>query len=235
MNDLNDLRGVFPTALRWNAEHGVLGHSYWDDTTAERTIKEIELGSPMARFVMDLLTRERGYGMIRKSTYDMRLTPVNSPPPEWPDDDDFKPAIGCWLWNPALGEVKLETNGAIFRGAVFSVWNRCRTYEEASDGLQPVIDFVDRRAQTYADLGKTFWVPIIDIIGWVPRDKVPPFALREPTVKPPAALDSQIRFALLNAPRPEQGPVRTRGKVKTSGASKRDALEEVLDDEIPEL
>jgi hypothetical protein len=66
--------------------------------------------------------------------------------------------------------------------------------------------------------------PVIDIIGWVPRDKVPPFALREPTVKAPLALDSQVRCALLGAPK------QTRGKTNT----KRGSLGDFIDDEIPE-
>ena len=99
-----------------------------------------------------------------------------------------------------------------------------------------VIGFVDRRAQTYAALGKTFFAPVIDIIGWVPREKVTPFALREPTVKPPAALDVQIKHALLNAPRPQLAPVRARGKAKRRAAAlKRGDLDEILNDEIPEL
>jgi hypothetical protein len=235
MNDLNDLHGAFPTALRWNAENGFLGHRYWDDTTGARSIKEIELGSPAARFVLDLATRERGYGLIRKGVYDMRLTPVNSPPPPWPGDEDFKPAIGCWLWNPTLGEVRLETNGAIFRGAVAGIWERCWDHKEASDGLQPVIDFVDRREQSFEAIGRTFWAPIIALIGWCERNRVSSFALREPTVKPPAALDSQVKFALLNTPRPEPEPVRTRGKAKTAAAaSKPDNLKDILDDDLPE-
>ena len=37
----------------------------------------------------------------------MRLTPVGSPPPPKPDDPEFKRAVGCWLWNPNVGEVRL--------------------------------------------------------------------------------------------------------------------------------
>ena len=51
MSDLSGLHGVFPTSLRWNAEFGVLGHSFWDDETGERSVKEIDLGTPLARFV----------------------------------------------------------------------------------------------------------------------------------------------------------------------------------------
>src|SRR5262245_12687576 len=103
MSDISDLYGIYATPLRWNAEAGILGYGCYDETTGERTVKEIELGSSLATFVMDLATRERGYGLIRKNVYDMRLTPVNSPPPPWPDDEDFKAAIGVWMWNPTLG------------------------------------------------------------------------------------------------------------------------------------
>jgi hypothetical protein len=67
---------------------------------------------------------------------------------------------------------------------------------------------------------------VIDIIGWLPRDKVPPFAMRAPTVTAPAALDSQVRFALLGTPK------QTRGK--SSEAAKPGSLGDILDDEIPE-
>jgi hypothetical protein len=241
-NDLSDLHGTIPTALRWNAEDGVLGHSYWDEETGARSVKEIDLGSSLARFVTDLLTRERGYGRVRTGSYDMRLTPVNSPPPEWPNDEEFKPAIGCWLWNPVLGEVRLETNGAIFRGAVSTTWDRCRSFKEASEGLQPVIDFSGRRQMSYAAIGRTFWAPVIEIVGWMPRDKTP-FARREPTVAPPPALESQVAFGLLSAPRQggparasrREDPVRQRGKVEPAAEPKRDdTLEGFLDDDLPD-
>src|SRR5215471_16720753 len=99
VSDINDLRGVFPTPLRWNAEGGILGIGVFDDATGERSVEEIELGSAKAKFVMDLSTRERGYGLIRSGLYDIRLRPVGSLPPDWPGDEDFKPAIGCWVWN----------------------------------------------------------------------------------------------------------------------------------------
>jgi hypothetical protein len=237
MSDINDLHGVYATPLRWNAEAGVLGYGCYDETTGERTVKEIELGSPEARFVMDLATRERGYGMIRVGVCDFRLTPVGSTPPPWPGDDDFKQAIGCFLWNPFLGEVRLETNRAIFRNAVLALWKSCLEEKEASDGLQPVIAFVGRRERFIKNLGKMFYAPVIELIGcgWVPRDKVPAFALRAPTVMPPAALDGQVKFALLEAPRPGPEPAPSRAKAKAGVAQERGSLKELLDDEIPEL
>jgi hypothetical protein len=233
MSDISDLHGVYATPLRWKAEAGILGYDYYDETTGERAFKEIELGSLRAQFAMDLATRERGYGLIRKNVYDMRLTPVNSPPPPWPDDEDFKVAIGVWMWNPALGEVRLETNGSMFLRAICALWDKCRMYKEASDGMQPVIHFIGRYERHVEAVGRTFWVPTIEIIGWMPRDKTP-FSLREPTVKPPLALDSQVAFGLLNAPRQEE-PVRSRGKAKAAAAPKGSSLGELLDDEIPEL
>jgi hypothetical protein len=195
--DLGDLRGVFPTPLRWSATNGVLGYSVYDGLSGERTIEPIELGSEKAKFVLDFSTRERGYGMIRKGVYDMRLTPVGSPPPEWPNDPDFKPAVGMWMWNPPLGELRLETNGTTFRDAIGALWDRCRGFKEASEGLLPVIHFVDRIERPNPAVDSIFWAPVIDIIGWIPRDKIPCFAVRPPTVRPPLALDSQVRHALL--------------------------------------
>jgi hypothetical protein len=249
MSDITDLHGVFPTPLRWNAEAGVLGYGVYDEATGERDVKEIELASPQAKFVMDLDTRERGYGLIRTGLYDMRLTPVGSAPPQWPGDDDFKPAVACWLWNPPLGELRLETNGAMFRTAVSAVWDRCRTFTEAAQGLQPVIHFADRQERLIRAIGKTFWAPVINIIGWVPRDKVPPFALRPPTVKPPIAIDSQVRHALLQHVQQKE-PVRAQGKAKSSAVTqgvlrashhksevfgpRQAALEDFLDDRLPD-
>jgi hypothetical protein len=187
MSDISDLRGVYPTHFRWNAEDGVA--SYWpnDETVGERVAKAIELDSPAAKFVMDFATRERGYGKLRLDFRDMILTPVGSPPPPWPDDEDYKPAVATWLWNPILGELRLESNGAIFRGTISDLWDRCRTFKEASQDLQPVIHFVDRQERFVKAVGKGFWTPVINIVGWVEREKVPTFRLREPTVPPPAA------------------------------------------------
>jgi len=232
--DIQDLHGIYPTAVRWGAEFGTLGYSKFDDATGERTIDEIQLNTPEATFVMDLLTRERGYGLIRIGLYDMRLSPVGCPPPPWPGDDDFKPAIGCWLWNPSLNEVRLETNASIFLRSVSGVWDRCRGFKEASEGLQPAIRFVGRCDYPVPAVGKVFQKPLIDVIGWVDRSKVPSFALREPTVKPAMAIDSQVRHALLQhlQQQPKQ-PVRARGKAKP--APKQVTLEDLLDDEIPDL
>ena len=119
MSDLSDLHGVYPTSLRWNAETGFLAISVFNAETGERELQEIELGKP-ATFALDLATRERGYGLIKTGVYDMKLTPVGSPPPPWPGDEEYKPAIGCWVWNPTFGELRLETNAAIFRQAVTS-------------------------------------------------------------------------------------------------------------------
>jgi hypothetical protein len=147
--DITDLHGVYATPLRWNAETGVLGYGAYNDATGEREIIEIELGSSTAKFVMDLATRERGYGLIRSGLYDMRLSPVGAPAREWPDDNDFKPAIGCWLWNPPIGELRLESNQVTLLRSVSELWDRARTFKEAAEGLQPVVHFSGHREWFY--------------------------------------------------------------------------------------
>ena len=186
MSDLSDLHGIFPNSLRWNAETGVLGISVFNPETGERELQEILLGNT-ATFVLDLATRERGYGLIKVGVYDMRLTPVGSPAPPWPGDEEYKPALGCWVWNPTLGELRLETNAAIFRQAIANVWDKARFAPEAIRGLQPVIRFVDRVEVPIKSVGKTFFGPVVQIVGWAERNNVPGWKERTPTVPPPAA------------------------------------------------
>jgi hypothetical protein len=188
MSDLSDLHGTIPTSLRWNAEEGSLAVSVFNAERGERELREIELGES-ATFALDLATRERGYGQIKVGVYDMRLTPVGSPPPPWPgDDEDYKPALGCWLWNPNFGELRLETNASIFRSAVEYTWRQARFAPQAVEGEQPVIRFVDRVPVRVKAVNKSFFGPKIQTIGWVERDKVPGWRERKPTVSPPAAL-----------------------------------------------
>ena len=97
MSDFDGDYTEFPNSLRWNAEAGTLSVSAYDLEAGERVLKEIPLG-PRATFVMDLLTRARGWGLIRVGTFDMRLSPVSAPLPPRPDDEGFKPAIGVTLW-----------------------------------------------------------------------------------------------------------------------------------------
>jgi hypothetical protein len=186
MSDLSDLHGIYPTSLRWNAESGFLAVSAFNAETGERELQQIELGQA-ATFVLDLATRERGYGLIKTGIYDMRLTPVGSKPPPRPDDEEYKPAIGCWCWNPTFDELRLETNAAIFRQAVANVWAQARFEPRAAEGLQPVVSFVGRVPVHVKAVNKTFSGPVIKVIGWVERDKVPGWRERAPTVSPPAA------------------------------------------------
>ena len=57
--------------------------------------------------------------------------------------------------------------------------------------MQPVVCFVDRVPVPVKAVNKTFIGPVIKVIGWVERNKVPGWATREPTVaaaRGPAAL-----------------------------------------------
>jgi hypothetical protein len=187
MSDLSDLNGIYATSIRWNAEDGILGVAVYSPETGGREIQEIPLGAD-ATFAMDLLTRVRGYGLIRVGLYDMRLSPIGTPPPPWPDGDDFKPAIGVWLWNPAFGELRLETNATMFRNAITAVWDQARFEPQAAAGEQPVVCFTHAVPVFIKQVGKTFQAPVAKLVGWVPRNQVPGWADRAPTVAPPKTL-----------------------------------------------
>ena len=234
MSDLSDLHGVYPTSIRWNAETGFLAISVFNAETGERELQEIELGKP-ATFALDLATRERGYGLMKTGVYEMNLTPVGSPPPPWPGDEEYKPAIGCWLWHPTFGELRLETTGAIFRQAVAAVWDQARFEPQAAEGLQPVVCFVNRVPVSFKAVNKTFSGPVIKVIGWVERSKVPGWATREPTVAPPAA---SPLLAASSAPAPAPAtpaarkPAKVNPKAKQS-APKPEPDDPIFDDPIP--
>jgi hypothetical protein len=255
MNDISDLRGIYPINLAWSAVDNVLGRSVLDPATGERDIDPIALGSSAAKFAIDPATREYGYGLVRPGVYDFHLGPVGSPPPQDPGGE-YKAAIACWLWNPLFDELRLQTNAALFLGAIRAVWDQYRTYKEAAEGLVPIVHFVDSYQRFVKAVGKNFWVPVGRIIGFGQRDKVPPFALREPTVKPwpPQALDSQVNFALLEGPSTgvrqrlaaklgddtaatptESESAKPKRGAKRSEPPKRGSLNDFLDDEIPDL
>ena len=232
MSDLSGLHGVYPTSLRWNAENGFLGIAVFNAETGEREVQEIELGNT-ATFAMDMATRERGYGLIKVGVYDMKLTPVGSPRPDWPGDEDYKPAIGCNLWNPTYGELRLETNAAIFRNAVVNVWDQSKFAPEAIRGLQPVVRFVDRVEILIKAVGKTFFGPVIEVRGWVERDNVPGWKARAPTVPLPPA---PPLLAAASAPVPATPAAKKSAKVG-KGAVKpapNDPIDDILgSDPIP--
>ena len=118
----------------------------------------------------------------------MKLSPVDDPPPPpWPENDEYKPALGCWMWNPTFGEVRLETNAKLCLEVIANVWEESRFKPQAAEKLQPVICFADRASKLVKQVGKTFYTPIIKIVGWVERDRVPGWAARTPTVSSPAA------------------------------------------------
>jgi hypothetical protein len=229
MSDLSDLHGIFPDSLRWNAETGVLANSVFNPETGERELQEILLGNT-ATFVLDLATRERGYGLIKVGVYDMRLTPVGSPAPPLPDDEDYKPALGCWLWNPALGELRLEVCSAIFRSAIDNVWSKARFASEAIRGQQPVIRFVDRIEVPVKSVGKTFFGPVVQIVGWAERNDVPGWKERTPTVPPPSA---PPLLAVASAPAPSSTPVLKKPAKMGKGAAKPGPNDPPFDDPIP--
>ena len=225
MSDLGDLHGIYPTSLRWNAESGFLAVSAFNGETGERELRQIELGQA-ATFVLDLATRERGYGLIKSGVYDMKLSPVGSPPPPWPENEEYKPALGCWMWNPTFGELRLETNAAIFRQAIASVWDQCRAEPQAAEGLQSVVRFDGRVSIPVKAVNKTFFGPVIKIVGWVERDRVPGWAARTPTVLPPEAPP------ILPAP---SAPAPATPAVKKPAKAKRAAAKPAPDDPLADL
>ena len=106
------------------------------------------------------------------------------------------------------------------------MWDECRSEPQAAEGLQPVICFADRVSKPVKQVGKTFYGPVIKIVGWIERDKVPGWREREPTVLPPKALP------VLPAP---SAPALSTPAVKKPAKAKRAAAKPAPDDPPADL
>ena len=103
-----------------------------------------------------------------------------------------------------------------------------------SAGLQPVVRFVDRVEILIKAVGKTFFGPVIEVIGWVERDNVPGWKARAPTVPPPAA--PPLLAARAPAPAPATPAAKKSAKVGRARRSLRpnDPIDDLLGaDPIP--
>ena len=167
----------------------------------EQERSPIPLNSSASTFVMDVLRREHGRGRIATGTYKMQLVPVGQDVPPIPEDElpfvkDYKPAIGVDLWNPKYGLVRLESTAAYVRAAIKKVWREYAREPEAARGELPVIRFVGSRQKSPPKFpNKTYYPPIIERVGFVPRAKVPEFAAREPTVPLPVLTQNDSQLA----------------------------------------
>ncbi len=157
MSDLSIFMVLIRFSVRWNcAETGFLRSRSSTRRPVSASCSKSNLASRL-RSPLTWLHGERGYGLIKSGVYDMKLTPVGRPPPPWPGDEEYKPALGCWTWNRNLGELRLETNSVIFQRAIASVWDQARFAPEAAEGLQPVVCFVDRVPVPVKAVNKTFF------------------------------------------------------------------------------
>ena len=120
--------------------------------------------------------------------------------------------MGCWLWHPAYGELRLETCATTFRDAIAALWQKALGAPEAVEGQQPVIRFVDKVAIRRETLNKVHYGPIIHIVGWEKRIDIPGWRDRAPTVAPPAApvvlAPPTPPAAKIAAPKSKKGPAK---------------------------
>jgi hypothetical protein len=91
-------------------------------------------------------------------------------------------------------------------------------------------------------VNKTFQGPVIRIVGWVPRDQVPGWSEREPTVAPPKAMTALPTNAAPAIETTVKAPAKAKSRIKVkakpavnSGADDpNDPLDDILgNDPIP--
>jgi len=236
----DDTDGFYPPSIRWNSDEETDQLNYVETNEVfEREVSPIALNTSASTFVMDVLRREHGKGRIATGTYRMLLVPVGQEVSPIPEDElpfakDYKRAIGVDLWNPRYGLVRLESTAAYVRAAIEKVWRECAREPEAAQGMLPVIRFVGCRQKSPPKFpNKTYYPPIIERVGFVPREKVPEFAAKEPTVPLPALAESDSELATamraqLEAPRRETPAPRAKKVARPS------SLKDDLDDSLPD-
>jgi len=100
-------------------------------------------------------------------------------------------------------------------GSLSSLCGRCNSCKEAAEGLQPIIHFVGYHERLVRSVNKVFFVPKIDIVGFVERDRIPAFRTRPPTVKPPLPLPVLTEFNALPGPTGEEAGAPSKGRTRT--------------------
>jgi hypothetical protein len=120
----------------------------------------------------------------------------------------------------------------MFRDAVTAVWDAAKSEPQATAAeQQPVVRFTGRVLAPIKALKKSFYRPVIEIIGSLERNKIPGWAARTPTVSPPAALPI---LPAPSAPAPATPGVKKPAKAKkaTTKPAPHDPLAD-LNDDIP--
>jgi hypothetical protein len=115
---------------------------------------------------------------------------------------------------------------------VTSIWDAAKSEPQAAAAeQQPVIRFTGRVSVLIKALKKSFYRPVIEIVGSVERNKVPGWAARTPTVSPPAAPPI---LPAPSAPAPATPAVKKPAKAK-KGAAKSGPGDPIADpnDDIP--
>jgi hypothetical protein len=218
MNDLADLigvKGIRDPSLRWNA---IDGKGWRIETFNEAGERDFELLPENHNFVCDMLTRQRGVGKTGDGLFLMHLTPVGSPPPIVADDD-LKPAVSMTVWAPDTGCAEITTCGAVLRNSIVHLWEKYKSFKEASNGLVPVVKF---GPAVEVPIGKKnnlriFWGPTFEFINWLDRNEVPGLCYRQATVPPPKPSNLQIQHL----------------SAKLKAHLKKATKSEAIDDEIP--
>jgi hypothetical protein len=104
----------------------------------------------------------------------------------------------------------------MFREAVTSIWDAAKSEPQAAAAeQQPVVRFTGRVSVPIKALKKSFYRPVIEIVGSVERNKVPGWAARTPTVSPPAAPPI---LPVPSAPAPATPAVKKPAKAKRAAA-----------------
>jgi len=238
----DDFEGGFKPSIRWNSELATDQLTYNQvNEFFERESEPIELNCSASTFIMDTLTREHGRVRIATGVYKALFAPVGMEVPPIPEDElpfanDYRPGLGCDLWNARYDLVRIESNARYVCAAIHKVWREFAREPEAAQGMVPVIRFIGcHRVSPKNYPNKIYYPPIIERVGSISRQQVPEFAVTAATVPPPVrvendnALGAALR-ARLEAPKPRREETVEPKKTTRKPPKKRDDFDDDIED-----
>jgi hypothetical protein len=198
MTDLSDLagsvRGIRDRALRWNAVDGQGWRiEIYNPETGDR---DFELLPEGLTWICDMATRRRGAIKTGEGVFDVRLSPVGSPLPDIPaNDDDFKPGVAMVVWHPEYGVAEITTASTVVRDRIVYLWEVVKARPEAATGAIPAVRFGPPVEVSFGGKRnlRVFYAPTFELHGgWADRSEVPGICFRPATVPPPKPAKLQI-------------------------------------------
>lgn len=134
---------------------------------------------PPLRFALD--NGSVKHGPLRYDPFVKLTVPLRELPPPLPPDLNgeskpaYKTAIKSLVFAPSFGLRCWLASGALLTRALYQLLTDIDSQPEAGEGMLPVLDWTGdrpRKVQKGPGAGRTYYVPKLERVGWMPRQPI---------------------------------------------------------------